>query len=56
MDNLYSTYSAVEGLISFANQANFGELEGNINAIALFNHEEVRFMLDITETELISPK
>lgn len=41
MDNLYSTFSAVEGLIRFAKQTSFGELEGNINAIALFNHEEV---------------
>ncbi|KAG8949345.1 hypothetical protein FRC00_008181, partial [Tulasnella sp. 408] len=41
MDNLYSTFSAVEGLINFANQTSFGELEGNVNAIALFNHEEI---------------
>ncbi|KAG9015887.1 hypothetical protein FRB90_004308 [Tulasnella sp. 427] len=41
MDNLYSTFAAVEGLINFANETSFGELEGNVNAIALFNHEEI---------------
>ncbi|KAG8893839.1 hypothetical protein FRB99_001674, partial [Tulasnella sp. 403] len=41
MDNLYSSFSAVEGLIRFASEISVGELEGNVNAIALFNHEEI---------------
>lgn len=45
MDNLYSSFCAVEGIINFASETSLNELEGNVNAIALFNHEEVRVRL-----------
>lgn len=44
MDNLMSTFCAVEAIIesSSGDSLTRGELEGNVNLIALFNHEEVR--------------
>ncbi|ESK97650.1 aspartyl aminopeptidase [Moniliophthora roreri MCA 2997] len=41
MDNQFSSYCAVEALINTASSNLFPTLEGNVNAIALFNHEEV---------------
>ena len=34
-------YCAVEALATFASSDQFTELEGNVNCIALFNHEEI---------------
>ncbi|KAK7049600.1 hypothetical protein VNI00_005631 [Paramarasmius palmivorus] len=41
MDNQFSSYCAVEALVNSASSKLFPTLEGNVNAIALFNHEEV---------------
>ncbi|KAL5530358.1 hypothetical protein ACEPAF_6616 [Sanghuangporus sanghuang] len=41
MDNLVSSFCAVEALIQSASSKLFPSLQGNVNAIALFNHEEV---------------
>ncbi|KAG8932944.1 hypothetical protein FRC02_000295 [Tulasnella sp. 418] len=41
MDNLVSTFCAVEALIESVSENSVSELEGNVNCIALFNHEEV---------------
>ncbi|KAG9017338.1 hypothetical protein FRB95_013842 [Tulasnella sp. JGI-2019a] len=41
LDNLMSTFSAVEALIRSSSENSIQELEGNINAIVCFNHEEV---------------
>ncbi|KAG8880249.1 hypothetical protein FRB97_000961 [Tulasnella sp. 331] len=41
LDNLMSTFSAVEAIIRSSSQSSLQELEGNINAIICFNHEEV---------------
>ncbi|TFK55786.1 aspartyl aminopeptidase [Heliocybe sulcata] len=41
MDNLVSSFSAVEAISQTASTASFPTLEGNVNCIALFNHEEI---------------
>ncbi|KAH9940573.1 aspartyl aminopeptidase [Amylocystis lapponica] len=41
LDNQYSSFCAVESLASHANSQAFSTQEGNVNAIALFNHEEI---------------
>ncbi|EJF61312.1 aspartyl aminopeptidase [Dichomitus squalens LYAD-421 SS1] len=41
MDNQFSSFAAVEALATFASSSHFSVLEGNVNAIALFNHEEI---------------
>lgn len=54
MDNLYSTFCAVQGLIGFASETSLGELEGNVNAIALFNHEEVSGFTHISTFKILT--
>ncbi|KJA29957.1 hypothetical protein HYPSUDRAFT_153148 [Hypholoma sublateritium FD-334 SS-4] len=41
MDNLVSSFCAVEALAESASSQYFPTLEGNVNCIALFNHEEI---------------
>ncbi|EIN10728.1 aspartyl aminopeptidase [Punctularia strigosozonata HHB-11173 SS5] len=41
MDNQFSSFAAVEALAQWASSTSAGPLEGNVNCIALFNHEEV---------------
>ncbi|PCH41261.1 aspartyl aminopeptidase [Wolfiporia cocos MD-104 SS10] len=41
MDNQFSSFCALDALASFTANPNFSALEGNVNCIALFNHEEV---------------
>ncbi|KAF9263507.1 aspartyl aminopeptidase [Marasmius fiardii PR-910] len=41
MDNQFSSFCALEALIGTASSNLFPTLEGNVNVIALFNHEEV---------------
>ncbi|KAF8221711.1 aspartyl aminopeptidase [Tricholoma matsutake] len=41
MDNLVSSFCAVEALTESASSQLFPSLEGNVNCIALFNHEEI---------------
>jgi len=41
LDNLVSSFCAVEALAESASSEAFETLEGNVNCIALFNHEEV---------------
>ncbi|KAJ6515987.1 aspartyl aminopeptidase [Mycena sanguinolenta] len=41
MDNLFSSFAAVEALAQSVSTPDFQTLEGNVNCIALFNHEEV---------------
>ncbi|KAI0321826.1 aspartyl aminopeptidase [Amylostereum chailletii] len=41
MDNLVSSFSAVEAIAETASANFFPDLEGNVNCIALFNHEEI---------------
>ncbi|KAI1796287.1 aspartyl aminopeptidase [Ganoderma leucocontextum] len=41
MDNQFSSFCAVEAIATFASSSNFNVLEGNVNAITLFNHEEI---------------
>ncbi|PIL37246.1 hypothetical protein GSI_00939 [Ganoderma sinense ZZ0214-1] len=41
MDNQFSSFCAVEAIATFASSPNFNILEGNVNAISLFNHEEI---------------
>lgn len=41
LDNQFSSFCAVDALASFASSPAFATLEGNVNAIALFNHEEI---------------
>ncbi|KAG7097072.1 hypothetical protein E1B28_004459 [Marasmius oreades] len=41
MDNQFSSFCAIEALIGTASSNLFPSLEGNVNVIALFNHEEV---------------
>ncbi|KAI0774373.1 aspartyl aminopeptidase [Fomes fomentarius] len=41
MDNQFSSFAAVEAISTFASSSSFNVLEGNVNAIALFNHEEI---------------
>ncbi|KAJ7068169.1 aspartyl aminopeptidase [Mycena amicta] len=41
MDNLYSSFCAVEALAQSASAPDADAFKGNVNCIALFNHEEV---------------
>ncbi|KAF5322394.1 hypothetical protein D9619_000448 [Psilocybe cf. subviscida] len=41
MDNLVSSFCAVEALAELTSASFFPTLEGNVNCIALFNHEEI---------------
>ncbi|KAI0049635.1 peptidase M18, aminopeptidase I [Auriscalpium vulgare] len=41
MDNLVSSFCAVEALTEVSSSSLFPKLEGNVNLIALFNHEEI---------------
>ncbi|KAI0069151.1 aspartyl aminopeptidase [Artomyces pyxidatus] len=41
MDNLVSSFCAVEALSEHASANLFSDLKGNVNCIALFNHEEI---------------
>ncbi|KAH9846939.1 aspartyl aminopeptidase [Lenzites betulinus] len=41
MDNQFSSFAAVEAIATFAASSSFNVLEGNVNCIALFNHEEI---------------
>jgi len=40
-DNLVSSFCAVEALAESVSAQSFSTLEGNVNCIALFNHEEI---------------
>jgi len=40
-DNLVSSFCAFEALAEFAAGKSFSTIEGNVNCIALFNHEEI---------------
>ncbi|KAI9574566.1 peptidase M18 [Boletus coccyginus] len=41
LDNMFSSFCAVEALASHTEDLSFLDLKGNVNCIALFNHEEV---------------
>ncbi|KAJ7904415.1 aspartyl aminopeptidase [Mycena olivaceomarginata] len=41
LDNLFSSFAAVEALAQSVSTSDFQTLEGNVNCIALFNHEEI---------------
>ncbi|KAJ7179893.1 aspartyl aminopeptidase [Mycena crocata] len=41
LDNLFSSFCAVEALAQSVSTPDFQTLEGNVNCIALFNHEEI---------------
>ncbi|KZT12797.1 aspartyl aminopeptidase [Laetiporus sulphureus 93-53] len=41
MDNQFSSFCALDALASFATSQSFSTAEGNVNCIALFNHEEI---------------
>jgi len=41
MDNQFSSFAAVDAMATFATSQSFSAFEGNVNCIALFNHEEV---------------
>ncbi|KAG9317570.1 peptidase M18 [Chiua virens] len=41
LDNMFSSFCAVEALAGHAEHPSFLNLEGNVNCIALFNHEEI---------------
>ncbi|KAJ7499021.1 aspartyl aminopeptidase [Mycena latifolia] len=41
MDNLFSSFCAVEALAQSVSTPDFQTLEGNVNCITLFNHEEI---------------
>lgn len=41
MDNLFSSFCAFEALAQSVSAPDFQTLEGNVNCIALFNHEEI---------------
>ncbi|KAI0796575.1 aspartyl aminopeptidase [Abortiporus biennis] len=41
MDNQFSSFAAVEALSTYGDSKLFPALEGNVNCIALFNHEEI---------------
>ncbi|KAJ7937154.1 aspartyl aminopeptidase [Mycena leptocephala] len=41
LDNLFSSFCAVEALAQSVSTPDFNTLEGNVNCIALFNHEEI---------------
>ncbi|KAF9816318.1 hypothetical protein IEO21_04183 [Rhodonia placenta] len=41
MDNQFSSFAALDAMATFASSPSFSTAEGNVNCIALFNHEEV---------------
>lgn len=41
MDNQVCSFCAVDAISTYATSSNFNLLEGNVNCIALFNHEEI---------------
>ncbi|KIK99260.1 hypothetical protein PAXRUDRAFT_822952 [Paxillus rubicundulus Ve08.2h10] len=41
LDNMFSSFCALEAIADYAERSNFSLLEGNVNCIALFNHEEI---------------
>ncbi|KAG6378832.1 peptidase M18 [Boletus reticuloceps] len=41
LDNMFSSFCAVEALASHVEDPSFHDLNGNVNCIALFNHEEI---------------
>ncbi|KAJ7667921.1 aspartyl aminopeptidase [Mycena polygramma] len=41
LDNLFSSFCAVEALAQSVSTPDFDTLQGNVNCIALFNHEEI---------------
>ncbi|KAJ3484345.1 hypothetical protein NLI96_g5712 [Meripilus lineatus] len=41
MDNQFSSFAALDAIASFGTSQLFPTLEGNVNCIALFNHEEI---------------
>ncbi|KAF5363689.1 hypothetical protein D9756_000721 [Leucocoprinus leucothites] len=41
MDNLFSSFCAVEAIAEHSTSNLFPQVQGNVNAIALFNHEEI---------------
>ncbi|KAG2042957.1 aspartyl aminopeptidase [Suillus americanus] len=41
MDNQVCSFCAVDAISAYASSSNFNLLEGNVNCIALFNHEEI---------------
>jgi aspartyl aminopeptidase len=41
MDNQFSSFAAVEAIASHVSAQSFPSFKGNVNCIALFNHEEV---------------
>ncbi|KAG2146726.1 peptidase M18 [Suillus clintonianus] len=41
MDNQVCSFCAVDAISTFVSSPNFNVLEGNVNCIALFNHEEI---------------
>ncbi|GJE84425.1 aspartyl aminopeptidase [Phanerochaete sordida] len=41
LDNQFSSFAAVEAIAGHASASSFPTLEGNVNCIALFNHEEI---------------
>ncbi|EMD40624.1 hypothetical protein CERSUDRAFT_111203 [Gelatoporia subvermispora B] len=41
LDNQFSSWAAVEAIATFAHANDLTVLEGNVNCIALFNHEEI---------------
>ncbi|KAI6034229.1 hypothetical protein PISMIDRAFT_301057 [Pisolithus microcarpus 441] len=41
LDNQFSSYCAVEAIATYAENPSFMEFVGNVNCVALFNHEEI---------------
>ncbi|KAG1755806.1 peptidase M18 [Suillus lakei] len=41
MDNQVCSFSAVDAISTYVSSPNFNVMEGNVNCIALFNHEEI---------------
>lgn len=41
LDNQFSSYCAVEAIATYAENPSFREFVGNVNCVALFNHEEI---------------
>ncbi|EKM59371.1 uncharacterized protein PHACADRAFT_249819, partial [Phanerochaete carnosa HHB-10118-sp] len=41
LDNQFSSFAAVEAIVDHASIESFPTFEGNVNCIALFNHEEI---------------
>lgn len=41
LDNQFSSYCAVEAIATHAENPSFNEFVGNVNCVALFNHEEI---------------